>query len=165
MGARVTVGDTTIRGARSRPGRGAWTWRRLVALGLRCLVGGIFLYAGVSKAGDPVGFAEAVRNYRILPGVWPALLVGVALPWVEILAGAMLVLGVWVRPASIVATGLMAVFVGALISVVVRGIDISCGCFGPQSASSDPVTALTVARDALLLVLAALCWYLHTDEL
>ena len=160
----MTAGDPRLGKVRSRPGGGTWTWRRVAGLAVRCLVGGVFLYAGVSKAGDPVGFAEAVRNYRILPGVWPALLVGVILPWIEILAGGLLILGVWVRPASIVVTGLMAVFVGALISVVVRGIDISCGCFGPQSASSDPVTVLTVARDGLLLALAALCWYLHADE-
>jgi uncharacterized membrane protein YphA (DoxX/SURF4 family) len=69
------------------------------SLASRIILGGIFIYAGVIKILDPAGFARDVSNYRMLPD----LLVNpfaVVLPWIEVLAGLSLLLGIWVPAAS-----------------------------------------------------------------
>ncbi len=101
---------------------------RIVAL----IVGGIFIYAGVIKAMDPVGFANDIDNYKILP--WP-LTVRLAfyLPWLEILCGLAVILGLLYRGALLVLTVLISIFIVASVIAKARGLDITCGCFGHAS--------------------------------
>lgn len=121
----------------------------LVARAARILLGGIFLYASVTKVPDMAAFAESVANYRIVP---PALVpaVAAAVVGVEIAAGVALVLNVWARAAALVLSALLAVFTAGLASALARGIDLSCGCFGGNA----PATWWTVLRDVVLLLLA-----------
>ncbi|MEW6279541.1 MAG: MauE/DoxX family redox-associated membrane protein, partial [Candidatus Eremiobacterota bacterium] len=58
-----------------------------------CLLGTLFLAAGLPKTQDLWAFAEAVDNYRILPGLLIGLSAAV-LPWLEVVVGACLVSGV-----------------------------------------------------------------------
>jgi uncharacterized membrane protein YphA (DoxX/SURF4 family) len=116
----------------------------------RLLLGGIFLYAGVVKVMDPVGFAGEIANYQILP-YRLNFLVAATLPFVEMLAGSLLMLNYKVRPASLVIGGLNLVFIVALSSLLMRGLDIDCGCFRP-GAHSSATTALW--RDVGFMVLA-----------
>jgi len=101
---------------------------RIVAL----IVGAIFIYAGVIKAMDPVGFANDIDNYKILP--WP-LTVRLAfyLPWLEILCGLAVILGLLYRGALLVLTVLISIFIIASVIAKARGLDITCGCFGHAS--------------------------------
>lgn len=115
----------------------------------RLLLGGLFLYAGVVKAFDPAGFAGEIANYQIMP-YRLNFLVAATLPFVEMLAGLLLVVNRKVRPASLVIGGLNLVFIVALSSLLVRGLDIDCGCFRPGAHSS--VTA-ALWRDIGLMVL------------
>lgn len=109
----------------------------------RLLLGGLFLYAGLVKADDVVAFARDVANYRIIPYGWNYL-VAVTLPYVETLAGLLLLVNRRVRPAALVLGVLNAVFILALVSVIARGLDIDCGCFDPGGEGH------TSARTALL---------------
>ena len=101
---------------------------RIVAL----IIGGIFIYAGVIKALDPVAFANDIDNYKILP--WP-LVVRLAfyLPWLELLCGLALILRFFYRGGLFILTGLTFVFIAASVIAKVRGLDITCGCFGHAS--------------------------------
>ena len=101
---------------------------RIVAL----IIGGIFIYAGVIKAMDPVAFANDIDNYKILP--WP-LVVRLAfyLPWLELLCGLALILRLFYRGGLFILTGLTFVFIAASVIAKVRGLDITCGCFGHAS--------------------------------
>lgn len=121
----------------------------LLARAARILLGGIFLWASVTKVPDMAAFAESVANYRIVP---PALVpaVAAAVVGVEIAAGVALVLNVWARAAALVLSALLAVFTVGLASALARGIDLSCGCFGGNA----PATWWTVLRDVVLLLLA-----------
>jgi len=121
----------------------------LLARAARILLGGIFLWASVTKVPDMAAFAESVANYRIVP---PALVPAVAsaVVGVEILAGVALVLNVWTRSAALLLAALLAVFTVGLASALGRGIDLACGCFG----GSAPATWLTVVRDLALLLFA-----------
>ena len=121
----------------------------------RLLVGGIFVYAGASKILDPVRFADAVAAYQMLP-VSVINLVAIMLPWVEVVAGILAVMGFWLPASSLVIASLMSLFMLALTQAMARGLKISCGCFG---SGMEPITGLTVARDVFIWVLSvALCW-------
>jgi putative oxidoreductase len=96
------------------------------------IVGGIFIYAGAIKALDPIGFANDIDNYKILP--W-AIGVRLAfyLPWLEILCGVALILRFLYRGGLSILTLLTLIFIGATVIAKVRGLDITCGCFGHAS--------------------------------
>jgi len=115
----------------------------------RLVLGGLFLYAGLAKAGDVTAFARDVANYRLLPYSWNYLAAAI-LPYVEFLSGLLLVAGRRVRPAALVAGGLTVLFMLALASVALRGLDIDCGCFGGGHATA----AEALWRDAGILLLA-----------
>jgi uncharacterized membrane protein YphA (DoxX/SURF4 family) len=101
---------------------------RIVAL----IIGGIFIYAGVMKIFDPAGFANDIDNYKILP--WP-LTVRLAfyLPWLEILCGLAVILGLLYRGGLLILTMLISIFIIASVIAKARGLDITCGCFGHAS--------------------------------
>src|SRR5436309_1651385 len=102
--------------------------RRIVDL----IVAGIFIYAGAIKALDPVQFASDIDNYKMLP--WPiSVALAFYLPWLEILCGFALIFRVFYRGALSILTSLILVFTLATIAAKVRGLDITCGCFGHAS--------------------------------
>lgn len=124
-------------------------WAGLLA---RLVVGGVWVVAGGLKVTDPDASIEAVRAYELLPGtlVEP---VGLALPAVELVVGLALIVGALTRGAAIVSALLFVLFIVAIASVWMRGIEIDCGCFGdggaePGAASNYP---WEIARDAALL--------------
>ena len=122
----------------------------------RLILGGVFLYAGVLKALDVNGFAGQVAAYRLLPYAYNYL-VAATLPIVEILCGVLLVLNLRIRPALLLSGGLTLVFMVALISVLLRGLDIDCGCFDPGGDSrTSPGAALL--RDLILMSLIVMTW-------
>lgn len=101
---------------------------RLLAL----VIGGLFIYAGVIKVLDPVGFAGDIENYKILP--WPiGVRLAFYLPWLEILCGLALIARCLYRGGLFILTMLMTVFIIITIIAKARGLDISCGCFGHAS--------------------------------
>jgi uncharacterized membrane protein YphA (DoxX/SURF4 family) len=99
-----------------------------VATVARIAIGALFIYAASSKF-DPIKFAQEVNNYRLLPAALVNL-VAVALPFVELLAGVMLVVGFRVRAGAFTIVGLLCGFILAMCYVWAKGIDIECGCFG-----------------------------------
>jgi len=123
---------------------------RLVGL----VIAGVFIYAGAIKALDPVQFASDIDNYKILP--WP-ISVGLAfyLPWLEIFCGFALIVRLLYRGALSILTALILVFTLATIAAKIRGLDITCGCFGhaSQNWSFPAHLATNVAILAGLLVL------------
>lgn len=96
------------------------------------LIGGLFVYAGVTKAMDPIGFANDIDNYKTVP--W-AIGVRLAfyLPWLEILCGVALIVRRLYLGGLALLTALIAVFIIASTVAKARGIDITCGCFGHVS--------------------------------
>jgi uncharacterized membrane protein YphA (DoxX/SURF4 family) len=126
---------------------------RWVSLALplcRWLAGGVFLYAGAVKAGDVAAFAGEIAHYQLLPNVFNVLLAA-TLPYIEMLAGTLLVFNRRVRAAALVVGGLNLVFIIALVSALVRGLDIDCGCFGVVAQGASTVVP-ALLRDVLLMV-------------
>jgi len=127
---------------------------KYLVLAARLLIGGLFVYASLHKIVDPEGFAQAVRNYQMVP---PGLsnLIALILPWIEITTGGFLILGIQTRPAALIVSGLMAIFLVALFQAYFNGLDIHCGCFSSDPSSSGSISPLTLTRDASLFVIAA----------
>jgi putative oxidoreductase len=123
----------------------------VIVLGLRVVLGGLMVLAGVLKLPDPTAFANEITNYRFLPLLAPWM--AATLPTIEIALGVALVMAplAWRRSAALATLAVMAVFTVALVQVVVRGINVDCGCFG---GGSGPVTWLTVGRDLVLMAMA-----------
>lgn len=119
---------------------------------LRIALGGIFIYAAVPKIADPVAFAGSVAAYRILPYFWNYVAAAV-LPFLELICGILLVLGIRVRTGALIIGALNLVFMVALASAIVRGLDIDCGCFRQGGEKTTPWLAL--ARDAVFLAMTA----------
>lgn len=116
----------------------------------RIFIGALFLYAGILKASDPAGFAAAIANYQILPA-WAVNPAAIVLPWVEIAIGITLLIGFWIEGGSLMAAVLFAVFTAALGYNLLRGLDISCGCF---SSSPQKINWLYFYRDLALTLLS-----------
>ena len=114
----------------------------------RIVLAAVFIYAGVAKGLDPAAFAGAIDGYRLLPHPAGAALASY-LPWIEIAAG----LGVlWPRlrlGAFSLLFFLCLVFGIAIASAWIRGLDITCGCFGGGAAAPPPCAAASCA---------ASCW-------
>lgn len=115
-------------------------------LGIACM----FIYAALGKLDDSRAVSDAIGNYRLLPDSWTPIL-AVVLPTIELAIAAALISGLLARGASIVAFGMLALFAAAMSQAILRGIDLSCGCFGDESAT---VTWWTVGRNLALAALA-----------
>ncbi|WP_291329953.1 MauE/DoxX family redox-associated membrane protein [Desulfovibrio sp. UCD-KL4C] len=123
----------------------------------RIILGLIFIAACVDKILDPVAFGNIIKNYQILPDV---LIMPVAhfLPWLEFVCGALLVCGVLTEVATAITAALLVIFIAFLSANLYRGIDVACGCFSTDASVTSDM-ALTIARDAVFLVIAALSFW------
>jgi putative oxidoreductase len=116
------------------------------------ILGGIFIYAGVLKALDPVQFANDIDNYKALPWFFSVRL-AFYLPWLEIFCGLAVIFRFLYRGGLSILTALVTVFIGATVAAKMRGLDITCGCFGHASKNWSFSTHLVLD---LLILLAAL---------
>lgn len=102
----------------------------------RLVVGGVFIWAGLLKIFDPLGFAQAIANYRVFPH-WMSFILALVLPWMEVICGVFLVLGLLRQSSSLILSLFLVGFLILISSTMVRGIDIDCGCFGRFSQRVD----------------------------
>ena len=117
----------------------------------RLILGLIFIYASFDKALNPMAFAKVIWNYRITP---PGLIniAAITLPWIELLAGAFLVLGIWARGANLIICGLLVFYIVLLSITYSRGINIACGCFTTSTAAKSNLL-LRIVEDLGMFVL------------
>jgi uncharacterized membrane protein YphA (DoxX/SURF4 family) len=147
----VQIGHAKSVNGNAAPGTDlAWSWT--VSLGQSSTI-------RLSYVPDMATFAQAVANYHVPPRAL-ANLVAITLPWIELLAGGLLVVGIWKRASAWVITAMMVVFLAAIGWALAHGYDIRCGCFGTVDARKVGLTAL--AEDFMLLAMAAwLAWRLE----
>ena len=152
--------DMTDTGSRSIGDLLAHPW---LTIRVQIALGVIFIVAALPKVSDPPSFAHMIYNYRILPGGLINL-ASLVMPWVEILAGLLLVLGIWTRPARHVITGLLLVFMIAIGFNLMRGNAVDCGCFNVADAGKtyDQRIAdmwFVIVRDTGMLLMVAQLWW------
>ena len=126
-------------------------------------LGAIFVVAALPKIADPPSFAHMIYNYRILPGGLINLS-ALVMPWVELLAGLALILGVWIRPARWLIGAMLVTFIVAISINLLRNNAIDCGCFDVSAAGKTQEEQirdmwLVILRDVgMLLMVAQLAW-------
>ena len=121
---------------------------RFLPIVSRLILSGVFFVSGVLKLVDLFAAQQAVAGYALLPewALWPATLL---LPWAEIVAAVGLWVP-WVRSAArVLLAMLLLVFLVAIVSAWVRGLDITCGCFGGTDTANYP---WLVTRDLGLFI-------------
>ncbi len=150
----------------------AWLSNPYLTLISRLVLGGIFFLSGLTKLGVPAAFTASINSYEV---PLPKLIVqtmAVGLPPIELALGLWLLAGLFTRFAAAVCSGLMVVFLGALIQAMLRGLSPDCGCFaGPNGnplglqllhllgpvgdfLTTGQVGPATILRDLIFLALA-----------
>ena len=115
---------------------------------LRLFLGGLFVFASWHKVIEPSGFAMSVRGYKIIPFAYSNLF-ALVMSWSELIAGIMLILGIFTRKAAGAIAILLVMFIVAITLVVVRGMTVDCGCFSSEGGSS--ASWLLIVRNVALL--------------
>lgn len=118
--------------------------------------GALFLWSGILKIKDPISFADAIRNFRLVGDpIAPAL--AHFLPWLEVFAGLAVMIDRTRQGAALVLTFLLIGFTGAVAIAWGRGLDIACGCFGGEETMNYP---LKIAQNTGLVLWGGLLWWM-----
>jgi uncharacterized membrane protein YphA (DoxX/SURF4 family) len=131
-------------------------------------LGAIFVIAALPKIADPPSFAHMIYNYRLVPSSLINIS-ALALPWIELLAGVALILGVWKAAARTVVAILLAVFIIAISINLARDNAIDCGCFNVADRGKSHEQRIfdmkvDVLRDLGMLLMAGQLWYAAKRE-
>ena len=126
-------------------------------------LGAIFVAAALPKITDPPSFAHMIYNYRILPGGLIHI-TALVMPWLELITGLALILGVWVKPARWIIGAMLVVFMVAISINLLRDNAIDCGCFNTSAANLTHEERIrdmwiVILRDTgMLLMIAQMAW-------
>lgn len=146
-----------------------WLTHPWLTVRVQIALGAIFVVAAWPKIVDPPSFAHMIYNYRLLPGG----LINVSaliMPWVELVAGLCLILGLWTRPARWLIAAMLVVFMIAIGINLVRGNAIDCGCFDVSAANLTHEERIrdmwmVLLRDAGMLLMCAQLWWAERVKL
>jgi uncharacterized membrane protein YphA (DoxX/SURF4 family) len=132
--------------------------RDVLLLSCRFLAGGAFLIAAFGKIIEPKNLMLSMKSFELVPEfIIP--FTAFTLPWMELVVGLLLFYGLLTRGAAIWATILYSIFTIAIISVIVRGMPVDCGCFGAMLGGGN-VGWHSVGRNAVFLVSSGLIVWL-----
>jgi uncharacterized membrane protein YphA (DoxX/SURF4 family) len=124
-----------------------------VRRGAQIILGLLFLAASLAKIVDVTSLASQVHNFHLIP-LWSEHLVAMTLPWIELMAGLALVLGIRARAGAWVAGALLLAFTFGIVLAMARGLNFECGCFG--TADGTRVGWTKLGENLGMLALAAL---------
>ena len=126
-------------------------WRNpYVAVGFRLVLGVSFSVASLSKISYPAEFSENVAGFQMVP-FWGVNLMGVIMPWAELVGALFLILGIRTRASATIIGALLIAFIVGLSINLIKGTPINCGCF---ESVGEPISWDLVARDVLMLLMA-----------
>lgn len=135
----------------------------LIDLAARWLLGLVFVYACIHKILEPSAFAKIIYGYQLLPG-YLINVTAIILPYVELYAGACLILGIRPRSAAIVVNGMLAVFIVAITINLVRGHAFDCGCFSIHKDGYASSNVELLIRDILWFIIGLVPVFYHGEQ-
>jgi uncharacterized membrane protein YphA (DoxX/SURF4 family) len=130
----------------------AWIYRLL-----RIAISVVFIWSGITKLFALKEFSVLIESYGLIPDVW-ILPAAVFLSVMEVSAGLGLLLDI--RGSLSIITGLLILFMAVLSYGIRMGLDIDCGCFGPQDPESKAFHGLWTALVRDMIILPAI-FYLY----
>ena len=95
----------------------------------RIYVALIFILSGLDKINDLESFAQSIENYKLFP-IYSINVLAITIPWIELIAGGLLLLGLFIKENSLIISIMLILFTAAIITALFRGLDIECGCRG-----------------------------------
>jgi len=102
----------------------------------RIILGVVFIYASYYKILDPASFSDNIHNYHITDNlIWVENLAALIIPWLELIVGVFLIIGVFLDGSIRITIGMLIFFIIILSQAVFRGIDVHCGCFKTEADS------------------------------
>ena len=116
---------------------------------LKLTIGIVFLYSGITKIAAPLAFSTIIDAYGIIPEA-TTLPAAMVLASLEIMAGSGLLMEI--RGSLTLVSCLLALFMIILYYGIYMGLDIDCGCFGPNDPGSKAFHGLRPAlnRDIMM---------------
>lgn len=127
----------------------------------RIVLGFIFISFGIEKIFDPKNFVSEILNYQIMP-VFSVNVMALILPWLELIAGIMLIFGIRLKANALISGGLMFIFIVAIAIAMIKGLDINCGC---SSSHPQKVGLPKLLENAGMFFLAAWIYYFPNAKL
>jgi uncharacterized membrane protein YphA (DoxX/SURF4 family) len=150
-------------------GSGRLGWD-LAVLAARCLLGGLMIYLGLVKALHPVDFLKVLRQYELVHSPFWLNTIASTLPWFEVFCGILLVAGVGLRGASLLAILMLVPFTGAVLhrawgiheakGLALCAIRFDCGCGSGEVAICNKLVenGFSIALAFLILLVASSRW-------
>lgn len=137
----------------------SWLLHPWLTVRVQIALGALFVAAALPKIVDPPAFAHMIYNYELVPGSLLNLM-ALFMPWLELLCGLALILGIWRRTAAVMVGALLLVFMVAIGINLVRDNAVNCGCFevGSMNKTHDQLIdemRWVVVRDILMLLMVA----------
>ena len=123
-----------------------------VELAARWILGLTFIYASYHKILAPADFAKIVYGYDLFPNEIINL-IAIVLPFIELIAGLTLILGLYPRSAALIINGMLLMFIIVLGINLIRGHEFDCGCFSAKEAGYFSSAGSTLVRDIIYLLL------------
>jgi uncharacterized membrane protein YphA (DoxX/SURF4 family) len=133
------------------------------SLALRWSLAITFIYACIHKISVPYDFALQVATYQLLP-LSIINLQAVILPWVELVTGVLLIVGLFTRPAALITCGMNIMFIVAIALALSADLQLQCGCFAAADVG-DQMDSSLIVRDAIFLVIGAAVVAIRPDRL
>ncbi len=134
---------------------------KYLLLAFRLIVGAFFVWAGALKVIHPLAFAQDILDYHVFPASL-AFFLGLTLPWVELICGFLLMLGLFRRASVLIISALLYSFIVLVVFTMARGLDLICGCLGPLSGK---VGWQLLGQDIVLLALSLVLFLSPSAEL
>jgi hypothetical protein len=125
----------------------AWWIHRLIGL----MLGFVLVRSALAHLANPYFFLSSVYDYQ-LAGLHVGEAVALFLPHLEIVVGVCLIIGVWRHASMSLAAAMFCLFLIVQATAWLRGLSISCGCFG--ASGSEQISAGTLAYVGILAVAA-----------
>lgn len=123
-----------------------------IELATRWILGLTFIYASFYKIASPDDFAKIVYGYNLFPEIFINL-IAIIIPFLEVIAGLALIIGIYPRSAAVIINALLLAFITALAINLIRGHEFDCGCFSAGQSEYPGASWVMLVRDLIFFVL------------
>ena len=123
-----------------------------IELAARWILGLTFIFASLHKILAPADFAKIVYGYGLFPEI-SINLIALIIPFLELIIGLALIIGIYQRSAAIIVNGLLLAFIVVLSINLIRGHEFNCGCFSAGQSGYSNSPKETIVRDILYFLL------------
>jgi putative oxidoreductase len=128
----------------------------------RIFLGLMFVVVSLEKIVEPAAFAQSIANYKVL-SFSTSLVLATIVPWIELVCGLCILFGLFLRGSSLLLSTMVSVFTLAVLSALLRNLDIACGCF-TQDPTVGKIGWMKIIQNLSLLALSLFLYFATSDR-